>query len=136
MNKTLPLLVATLLPMLAQAQPETWEFMRSVGGLAIGQPQRQEQGWVLPVRADLSGLQASSETPHALNSALACERIDAVVARSGIFLTVISGLAGPGRSSRCPAASLGAVGAGRYAVFYRGGDAAAQVRLGEIDIPP
>lgn len=135
MKKTAALLVFLFLPVLAEAREESWAFIRSVGGLAIGQPQREGQGWNLPVTADLSGLHAVSEQPVALNSALSCARVETVIEGANLYLTVISGPVGPGANARCPVARLGRIGAGRYTVFYRSG-AATPVHLGEISISP
>jgi predicted RNase H-like HicB family nuclease len=48
-----------------------WQFVQSVGGLALGTPQRDDRGHVLPIRCDVSGTRTITVHPTAINSALA-----------------------------------------------------------------
>lgn len=104
----------------AIAEPRAWSFVQTVGGVAIGIPVKNENGWLLPVRSDVSGLQTITVKPTTLNSGLACQRTEAIVEGKSIYLTIITGVASSGSSSLCPAASLGQLSAGKYSVLYRG----------------
>jgi hypothetical protein len=113
------LLLAILLPSSALAGSEGWQFVQSVGGIAVGKPKHSSSGWSLPVRADVSGLTAVTVKPTALNSSLVCERTVAAVEGRNIFLTIVSGLVRSGYTPLCPPADLGRVAPGQYRVFYR-----------------
>jgi len=129
------LLTSALLSSTAFAKGENWQFVQSVGGLSLGVPERQARAWVLPVQADVSGLASVKRQAVALNSALACVHMQAVVEGRNIFLTVVTGLVRQGSSSRCPSVLLDASLQGHYKVFYRGPDEA-PVELSEIELGP
>ena len=119
----------------ALAERASWAFLQSVGGLTIGEPQREGSGWILPIHADVSGLNRASVQPSTLNSGIACLETRASVEGSVIALSIITGLAGSGRAARCPTAKLGHLSPGRYSVVYRGiGEA--EVSVGSIVIAP
>jgi len=40
-----------------------WAFVQSVGGIAVGQPIRNAGQWILPVRANVSGVEAITTQP-------------------------------------------------------------------------
>ena len=115
------------------AEPRTWSFVTSVGGISIQTPQRSEKGWVLPVLANVSGIEAVTAKPTLLNSALICENTRAVVQGRSIFVTIETGLVRKGTVVRCPSAELGSIAPGRYQVFYRGPGESA-VPLGFVDV--
>ncbi|WP_028104305.1 hypothetical protein [Pseudoduganella violaceinigra] len=127
------LAVAVLAPRSAIAEDRDWAFIQSVGGLAAGAPVLTQDGVVLPIRADVSGLQSITTKPTILNSAEICQSVRSTVAENSIYLTIATGFARRNRSSQCPAAILGKVRPGRYTLFYRGPDGAA-LRLSEIVI--
>jgi hypothetical protein len=104
----------------ANAEPRTWAFVQGVGGIAFETPIHNANGWSLPVRANLSGVEQITTRPTTLHSALACLQTAAVVEGHNIYLTIASGLPGDGHSSRCPPSQLGVLTPGRYRVFYRG----------------
>ena len=127
------LLVATgLLASPAHAQSRDWAFVQSVGGLALGVPVQKDGAWHLPIRCNVSGIEAITIKPTTLNSALACSTVARVEAQT-IVLTVVTGLASSGSSAKCPAARLGTSRTGRYAVFYSGSPAE-RVPLGEVNL--
>jgi hypothetical protein len=126
------LLIASL-PVSVLAGSESWSFVQSVGGLAVETPSHDTHGWVLPVRVDVSGLKAVTAKPTTLNSALICERTNAAIEGSNIYITIVSALAHPNTSSRCPPATLGEMTPGKYSVFYRG-PSETPIRLGEVSI--
>ena len=111
----------------------SWEFVTSVGGIAVDNPVRTAQGLMLPVRADVSGLQAISVKPTTLNSIMACSKTRAEVVGSNIYVTIATTLLLEGDSSRCPDAKLSGLAEGDYTVFYRSAHADA-VRLGEVRV--
>lgn len=126
-------LLLVLLPTSVLAGSEGWQFVQSIGGIAVGKPEPLSSGWSLPARADVSGLTAVTLKPTTLNSGLVCERTVATVEGRRIFLTVVSGLARSGYMARCPPANLRHVAAGQYRVFYRGPDES-PVELSEVSI--
>jgi hypothetical protein len=115
------------------AEPQTWHFVQSVGGLSIGTPFQNESGWVLPVHVDVSGSQAITVKPTAVNSGVACRRTKVKIEGNSIYLTIITSVAGEGSSALCPSASLGKLTVGKYAVFYRGPNEQA-IKFGEVSI--
>jgi hypothetical protein len=114
----------------------SWQSVQSFGGLALGQPQRDQRGHViLPIRCDVSGTHTITVRPTAIESALAC-RLPRVRVREGkIVLTIRVGFAG-GRyeDARCPAADLGPVPAGQYAVEYLDPDGTRRP-IGAVQVP-
>ena len=127
------ILSVLLLPLTALARSEGWQFVQSVGGIAVGKPEHLPSGWSLSVRADVSGVTTVTLKPTALNSALACVRTFAVVEGRNIFLTIDSELVRSGYTSRCPSANLGRVADGQYRVFYRG-PSEPPIELSEVSI--
>ena len=99
-------------------EERSWEFVSSVGGIAVDPPQATPRGLTLPVRADVSGLQAISTKPTTLNSIMACSLTRAKVEGREIMVTISTSLLREGGSSQCPPAKLGKLAAGRYAVLY------------------
>ena len=97
---------------------QPWEFVTSVGGIAVDPPQASPSGVTLPVRADVSGLQTISNKPTALNSIMECSLTRARVQGREILVTISTSLLRDGGSSRCPPAKLGRPAAGRYTVLY------------------
>ena len=131
--KRLVLLCFTIAGCAALAEPRTWAFVTSVGGISIQAPQRSGKGWVLPVLANVSGIEAITVKPTLINSALICENTRAVVEGRSIFLTIETGLARKGTEVRCPPGVLGSIAPGRYRVFYQGPGESA-VPLGFVDV--
>lgn len=111
-----------LLPLAVCSEPKSWDFMQSVGGLAIGPAYVRETQWFLPVRADVSGLNEITLKPKRVNSALICESTTAIVEGESIYLTVNTGIIREHYSPACPAASLGSLKEGNYRLFYRSPD--------------
>ena len=115
----------------AFAEQRSWLFVQSVGGIEVGAPLQSETGWVLPVRADVSGLRTITVKPNALNSGLSCERTETTIEGNVIFLTIHTSIAGGGRSSVCPSARIGHLRTGTYSVFYRSSNEK-PVAIGEV----
>ena len=113
-----------------------WQFIQSVGGIALGSPQRDARRHVLlPIRCDVSGTQTITVRPTAINSALVCEPPVVRVRSSTVLLTIRTTIASDHNSNaRCPAADLGALAPGEYSVIYRSPDGS-QHPLGSIQIP-
>jgi hypothetical protein len=126
------LLIASL-PVSVLAGSESWSFVQSVGGLAVGTPSHGTDGWALPVRAHVSGLETITAKPTTLNSALICERTKAAIEGRNIYITIVSALAHPNARTHCPPATLGEISAGNYSVFYRG-PSEMPIPLGEVSI--
>lgn len=107
-----------LLPLAALARSETWNSIKSTGGIAIGAPFHSTDGWLLGVRAKLSKL-ASPANPAAPDGGLSCVQTAAQVEAGNIYLTIISGEARGPIGAVCPAARLGEIETGSYKVYYR-----------------
>jgi len=104
------------------AESRSWSFVQTIGGVAVGQPSKVANGWLLPVYADVSGLQRITLKPTALNSGLSCNTVNASVEGRVIYIAISTSIAGSGRNSLCPSAQLGQLKPGTYAVVYRGPD--------------
>jgi hypothetical protein len=104
------------------AESRSWSFVQSIGGIAVGQPTKVAKRWLLPVRADVSGLQKITLKPTALNSGLSCNSVNASVEGQVISIAISTSIAGSGLNSLCPSAQLGQLKPGTYAVVYRGPD--------------
>lgn len=115
----------------AFSEPRDWDFVQSVGGIAFDRPSLESGEWVLPIQADVSGLQKITVAPTLLNSGLSCKAVEVSIEDKVIYLTLVTGLGGRGRTSICPAARLGVPAPGAYAVMYRAPRGKA-VRLGEV----
>lgn len=103
--------------------PRSLNFINARGGIEIGQPEKGERGWRLPVSCDLSGISSIQERRNVLHSGLAWWRTAAEVTESHIYLTIETNSMGPrAPSARCGAAELGYIDAGPYEVFYRDPD--------------
>jgi hypothetical protein len=114
---------------------QPWEFMETVGGVAIGTPSRTPPGTVfLPVICDVSGLTTITRKPTAINPALVVAGIDTKIDVRQILITVGTGLPSETTTSNCPGVDLGDIPAGEYQVFYynTGQD---KHLLGEVNVP-
>ena len=113
-----------------------WQFVQSVGGIALGTPQRAPGGEVLlPIRCDVSGTTTITVRPTAISSALVCEPPIVRIRSSTVFLTIRTTFANRrNRDARCPPADLGALPAGNYSVIYLSPDGS-QHPLGSINSP-
>lgn len=101
----------------------SWEFMETVGGVAIGTPSRNHQGSVyLPVLCDVSGLTTITREPIGLNLALVVTGIDKKIEAKQIFISVNTGLASKNSTCTCSGVDLGDMPTGVYQVFYYGSD--------------
>ena len=120
----------------AAGSSRDWQFVQSVGGIALGTPQRDGRGHILlPIRCDVSGTQTITVRPTAMNSALVCEPPIIRVRSSSVLLTVRTSI--PSKrypSASCPDADLGPLTSGAYSVVYASPDGS-QHPLGSIQIP-
>ena len=115
----------------------SWEFIESVGGIAIGTPSRNLRGSVyLPVNCDVSGLTTITKKPTMINSALVVKGIDKKIADKYILISVDSGLASViSKTCTCSGVDLGDIPNGDYQVFYYGSDREKHF-LGKVAVPP
>jgi hypothetical protein len=126
-------LVFPLLP-----RQESWSFVESVGGIAVGTPQRMGQIWVLPIEADISGLRNITTKATRPNSGIVCKEVTASVKDRNIYLTLVTQPAGLGLGgvAECPPTTrLGRMRAGKYTVLYAGPWETPHV-IGSISIEP
>lgn len=120
----------------AGAQQRDWAFVQSIGGMAVGRPYRTAAGVMLPVRVDVSGLEAITTEPTTMNSGLALKEV--TVRRQGdiLRLGVVTGLAS--HANQPTAANdllLGDLAPGLYDVVYDQPDGT-QVSIGRIVVAP
>jgi hypothetical protein len=80
-----PLAVAFTAILAGCAQKQNWSFVRSTGGIAVGTPQRAGQLWVLPIEADVSGLDNVTTQAIHENSGLVCKEVRARVENHNLY---------------------------------------------------
>lgn len=114
---------------------QSWEFMETVGGVAIGTPSRNPKGTVyLPVLCDVSGLTTITQKPTKMYSALVVAGINEKIEGKQIYISVGTGLASKNATCTCSGVDLGDVTAGDYQVFYFGSDGQKH-SLGTVNVP-
>ena len=118
------------------SQTRGWNFVQSIGGIAVGTPARNTTGGVsLPIDCDVSGLRTVSVTPSRVNSGIACDPPLARADGQRILVTLnTSPATKKHHDSRCPAADLGPIPAGEYSVLYRDPQGS-EHPLGSVQIP-
>jgi hypothetical protein len=100
-------------------ETENWDFIQKVGGIKTETPLETENGFYLPVKCNVSGLDSVTIQPTTLNSALSCLRIKSTVNGYTIHLKVIAGLAVTKKfDCNCKAVRIGDLGPGNYIVYY------------------
>ena len=117
----------------ALAAERPWSFVTAVGGLEVGTPVQSNGRWSLPIRSDVSGLQAITNKPTTINSALVCTAVKAQVKGSDIFLVLETSVAHGTATSSCPDADLGRLASGSYNVWY-GTSQAKGISLGTVRV--
>lgn len=117
----LTLLVLVLLVSFGTLTRETvdWAFIQKVGGIKTETPLETEDGFYLPVKCNVSGLDSVTIKPTTLNSALSCLKIKSTVNGNTIHLRVIAGFAVIKKSDcNCKAVLVGDLEPGNYIVYY------------------
>ena len=72
------------------AKHADWNFIQDVGGLEVSEPEYiSGEGWYLPVRCDVSGLQSITAKPKLVNSGLAVKEVKARVKDNRIQIWVV-----------------------------------------------
>lgn len=98
---------------------EDWDFIQKVGGIMIETPLKTEEGFYLPVKCNVSGLDSVTIKPTTLNSALSCLKIKSTVNGNIIHMKVIAGLALTKKSDcNCKTVRVGDLEPGNYMVYY------------------
>lgn len=116
------------------SEQRDWTFIQSVGGLAVGEPQKQAEGvWHLPITCDVSGLKQVTIKPTMINSALAVRETCQVVRGQTIQLWLKTCIVDSRHSPAAPDVLLKHIPPGRYQVHYRNRDGST-VTLREIEI--
>lgn len=116
------------------SEQRDWAFIQSVGGLAVGEPQRLADGnYRLPINCDVSGLKQITIKPTTLNSALAVRETGCAVRGQTIQLWIKTCVMDARHSPAAPDMVLKNVPAGRYQVQYRSRDGSV-VNLHEIEL--
>ena len=112
----------------------TWEFMQSVGGVALGAPVAHRGRWSLPLLCDVSGLKKFTVKPTLLNSGLVLADTKAQVVNRDILVTIETGVVKLiSKGTECGEAKLGRIKVGHYTVYYRDPDGARHL-VGEVDV--
>ena len=103
-------------------ETEDWDFIQKVGGIKTGMPLETEDGFYLPVKCNVSGLDSVTIKPTTLNSALSCLKINTTVNCNSIHLRVIAGLAVTKKSDcNCKSVRVGELKPGNFTVYYGDG---------------
>ena len=115
-------------------ETEDWDFIQKVGGIRTETPLETEDGFYLPVKCNVSGLDSVTIKPTTLNSALSCLKIKSIVNGNTIHLKVIVGLALTKKSDcNCKAVRVGDLEPGNYIVYY-GDESSIEHPIGKFTI--
>jgi hypothetical protein len=100
-------------------ETEDWDFIQTVGGIKTETPLETEEGFYLPVKCNVSGLDSVTIKPTMLNSALSCLKIKSTINGNTIHLKVVAGFAMTKNfDCNCRAVRVGDLGSGNYIVYY------------------
>ena len=100
-------------------ETENWDFIQKVGGIKTGTPLETENGFYLPVKCNVSGLDSVTIKPTTANSALSCLKIKSTINGNAIHLKVVAGLAVLKEPNcNCKAVRVGDLKPGDYIVYY------------------
>ena len=111
-----------------------WTFIQQVGGLAVGEPQKLADGnYRLPIRCDVSGLEAVTIKPRTVNSGLIVRETGCAVRQHTIQIWIKTCLADKKHNAAAPDVLLKNIPPGKYQVQYRNLDGSL-VNLREIEI--
>jgi hypothetical protein len=100
-------------------QKRDFSFIQSVGGIEIEQPILSQDGWIVPVKCDVSGLSTITTKPKLMNSALECSEIISSKNDTAIFLTVKTSVIGfKSKDCKCRAVNVGDLVKKPYSVYY------------------
>ncbi len=129
MNKRLKTLAACMAVALGcgmaviTSEQRDWNFIQAVGGLAVGEPQKLENGnYRLPLSCDVSGLKRVTVKPTTLNSALAVRETAYAVRGQTIRLWIKTCVVDARHNSAAPDVVLKNIPPGHYQVQYRNRD--------------
>jgi hypothetical protein len=96
-----------------------WKFIQEVGGIKTGIPLETEDGFYLPVKCNISGLDSLTVKPKTLNSALSCLKIKSSIHHHSIYIELVVGIAISKKDNcNCKAFRLGDLEPGTYTVNY------------------
>jgi hypothetical protein len=106
---------------LATSHLATWDFIQSVGGIRVGNPEKKgDNSWALPVVCDVSGLTTVTQKPTTMNSALVVTKMLYKVSGKEIRISVVVNTPlSSSRTSRCSEIAMGTTSAGEYKVLYQ-----------------
>lgn len=105
-----------------------WSSIKATGGAELGHAYVDAGNWYLPTGINFSGVKPGATT---LNSGLTCVGVKTSHTSSTIYVTAMTSLA-IGQAA-CPAAKLGKIKTGTYAVVYRGSKEPDQL-LGQVTL--
>lgn len=110
-------------PALAQEEVASWQFLQAVGGMKVGQPKKEADGWLLPVECDLTGLRRISVDPTVLNSSQVIKELRWNVQGDQLRLSILLKPTSYATSeARCGTLNLGAIPPKPYQVVYTDGE--------------
>ena len=94
-----------------------WEFVQSVGGIAIGNPAKNDQGEVIvPVECGLAGLKTVTVEPTTVNSGIGFKKYKLKIKGSDIYISIVYSV---GLPEQCPPLNLGQIPNGKYQIIYK-----------------
>jgi hypothetical protein len=105
---------------LATSHVARWDFIQSVGGIRLGEPEKKAQdSWALPVVCDVSGLTTVTQKPTKLNSGLVVTRMLYRVSGNEIRISVaLNTPLNTSRTARCTDIALSSINAGEFTALY------------------
>lgn len=115
------------------AEPRDWNFIQSVGGIAIDPVTQRAGKPMLPVTCDVSGLTAVTCRPTTMNSGLVLRTFDVKHAGKDITIRAVTSVPEGKTVSQTNYIDLSKIRPGTYDVYYEtAGDSGK--RLGTIEI--
>jgi len=100
------------------AELKSWEFVQSVGGIAIYEPYQEQGIYYLPIKVDVSGLQEITHKPTMLNSALMCSRTGHLIVGNEVHVSIYTSVIDKTASNNCKSIPMLNIKEGKYSVYY------------------
>jgi hypothetical protein len=115
---------------------QDWQYVQSVGGMRLGQPQQKEGNWTVPVEIDVTGSRPITTQPTAQHPGLVCAGIQAEPHDAEIYLTLFTSYPwlGADKGGGCQPIVLGHLTTGHYTLYYKGLDEQ-PIKLADLNIP-
>ena len=106
-------------------EPRSWHFLHARGGILVEQPFRKGSQWLLPLKCNVSGIEAINTRPTIRHSQLAWAETAVKVDGFSIYLTINTAMQSPDYPTAiCGAAAINYLEPGVYDVLYLDPDGA------------